>query len=41
MYIFVVLFYIIYGGYFMVGTALMRVRSGDYRAVPYLAASSF
>ena len=39
MYIFVVLFCIVYGGYFMVRTALMRVRSGDYRAAPYLAAS--
>ena len=29
-------FYIVYGGYFMVRTALMRVRSGDYRAAPYL-----
>ena len=27
-------------GIFMVRTALMRVRSGDYRAAPYLAASS-
>ena len=28
--------YIVYGGCFMVRTAVMRVRSGNYRAAPYL-----
>ena len=34
---FIVLFvFIVYGGCFMVRTTLMRVRSGNYRAAPYL-----
>ena len=28
--------YIVYGGCFMVRAAVMRVRSGNYRAAPYL-----